>query len=127
LKLAPVEAPDESEVLDPTIINGLKELREPGQPDPLAELIQLFLRDARPRLDRMEAAANTGDWPQLAAVTHALKGSASNLGARRLAALCATLEKRAKAGDGENARRTLPDVQAEFGMVEKFLQRELSR
>jgi CheY-like chemotaxis protein len=114
-----------SEALDKAIINGLKELREPGQPDPLAELTELFFKDARPRLDAMAAAAAAGDMATLGATAHTLKGSASNLGARRLSALCAILEKQAKTGDAEGARRTLAEVRPEFEKVEQILNAEL--
>jgi two-component system, sensor histidine kinase and response regulator len=113
------------EALDRTIINGLMELREPGQPDPLHELIELFLKDAQPRLQEMEAAASAGDLPKLAAATHTLKGSASNLGARRLAAFCATLEKQSKAGDARQSAQTLAEVTAEFTTVCELLNAEL--
>jgi len=116
-----------AEVLDRSILDGLRELREPDQPDPLAELIELFLRDARPRLGRMSAAAQAGDWPGLGANAHSLKGSANNLGARRLSSLCATLEKQGKANDGAQASATLAEVQSEFEKVELALKDELQR
>jgi CheY-like chemotaxis protein/HPt (histidine-containing phosphotransfer) domain-containing protein len=117
----------DSEVLDRAVIGGLRELREPGQPDPLAELIDLFRRDARPRLEKMEASAACGDWQALAATTHGLKGSASNLGARRLASLCAALEKQAKAGEGDKAWETLNEVKDEFERVDEVLRAELGQ
>jgi HPt (histidine-containing phosphotransfer) domain-containing protein len=116
-----------AEVLDRSILDGLRELREPDQPDPLAELIELFLRDARPRLDRMSAAARAGDWPGLGASAHSLKGSANNLGARRLSGLCATLEKQGKANDSAQASATLAEVQSEFEKVELALKDELQQ
>jgi PAS domain S-box-containing protein len=119
-------APDGGETLDRAVIDGLKELREPGQPDPLAELIELFLKDARPRLEKMESAIAAGDLPQLAAATHALKGSASNLGARRLSACCAALERQAKAGEADHARETVIEVKAAFEKVEQLLRAELN-
>ena len=128
LKVGPAApaAPLESsgEVLDRSILDGLRELREPDQPDPLVELIELFLRDARPRLERMSAAAQAGDWPGLGANAHSLKGSANNLGARRLSSLCATLEKQGKANDGAQASATLAEVQSEFEKVELALKDE---
>jgi signal transduction histidine kinase/DNA-binding response OmpR family regulator len=110
--------------LDRTILDGLRELREPGQPDPLRELIELFLRDARPRLTRMDEAAAGGSFAALTADAHALKGSSSNLGARRLAQLCATLEKQAKNEDADVAE-TLTEVSREFAHVCQLLEAEL--
>jgi CheY-like chemotaxis protein len=117
-------AEEASESLDRTILDGLRELREPGQPDPLRELIELFLRDARPRLNRMNEAATSGALPALAAESHALKGSASNLGARRLSQLCAALEKQAKNGDPDTAE-TLTHVTREFARVCELLEAEM--
>ncbi len=122
----PSAAPDpQPDSLDRSIINGLKELREAGQPDPLRELIELFLKDAHPRLLTMAEAASEGDLPKVASASHTLKGSASNLGARRLANLCATLEKQAKAGESANAIESLDAVNSEFEHVRNLLGAEL--
>ena len=100
---------------------------EPNQPDPLKELIELFLKDARPRLEKMEAAIAQKDNACLIAAAHTLKGSASNLGARNLAALCASLEKIAKTGDLSEAANILLDVRSEFHEVEKSLVAEMQK
>ena len=122
------DVPDDGpESLDRSVINGLKELREPGQPDPLQELVELFFRDARPRLEAMEQAQTAGDAAKLAAAAHSLKGSASNLGARRLSELCSSLEKQGKAGDLSLAVETLKDVRAEFAEVCTVLAAEIHR
>ena len=130
--VAPVAAPAipaevALEILDHSIIDGLRELREPGQPDPLAELIELFFKDARPRLETMGQAVSAGDWAKLSAAAHTLKGSASNLGARQLAAHCAALEKQAKAGQGDDATKTLLEVKSAFETVEQVLKTESSQ
>ena len=131
LKIRPSATPapreTDGDVLDRAVISGLRDLREPGQPDPLAELIELFLRDARPRLEGMRAAAAAGDWPKVAAGAHTLKGSASNLGARRLSARCAALEKQGKVNDGPQAAATLAEVNCEFEKVELVLKAELQK
>jgi CheY-like chemotaxis protein len=41
------------EVIDPVVIAGLRQLRIPGKPDPLAEIIDLFLQEAPAQLDVM--------------------------------------------------------------------------
>lgn len=86
-------------VIDPVIIASLHQLCAPGKPGALAELIDLFLREAPAQLDIMsEAVAKNDIWSlsrTISAAT-ALKGSASNLGARNLAALCDEIEMTAK-------------------------------
>jgi CheY-like chemotaxis protein len=111
-----VEAP-----IDVSVIAGLRELSEPGRPEPLLELIELFLKDAHPRLARMNSALAAKDLSALALAAHSLKGSASNLGARRLAELCATLEKHAKSSDLKESANLLLETQSEFHRVEAAL------
>jgi HPt (histidine-containing phosphotransfer) domain-containing protein len=72
----------------------------------------------------MDGAAARGALPALAADSHALKGSASNLGARRLSQLCAALEKQAKNGDPDTAE-TLTHVTREFARVCELLDVEM--
>jgi histidine phosphotransfer protein HptB len=82
------------------------------------ELIELFLKDAQPKLDRMKSALERKDFTTLALAAHSLKGSASNLGARRLSELCATLEKWAKVSDLTESANLLLETGSEFHRVE---------
>jgi PAS domain S-box-containing protein len=107
--------------IDLSVIGGLRELSEPGQPEPLVELIELFLKDAQPKLDRMKSALERKDFTTLALAAHSLKGSASNLGARRLSELCATLEKWAKVSDLTESANLLLETGSEFHRVEAAL------
>jgi len=121
-------APERKEAcLDTAVIAGLRELREPGHTDPLKELIDLFLRDAHARLQKMGLAVVEQDAPTLISAAHTLKGSASNLGARHLASLCLALEKQAKAGELAEAANILLEVRGEFTEVEKALLAELQK
>jgi CheY-like chemotaxis protein len=114
-------------VLDSAVIGGLRDLREAGQPDPLKELIELFLRDARGRLQKMELAIEQKDPSSLSSAAHTLKGSASNLGARHLAALCLALERQAKAGELGETANILLEVKSEFQAVEQKLLVEMRK
>jgi len=130
LKVHPVPRPEREPregVLDPAVIAGLRDLREPNQPDPLKELAELFLRDARARLEKMGRALEEKDLPGLAAAAHTLKGSASNLGARHLASLCISLEKQAKTGELGEAANILLEVRGEFDAVAKTLLAEMQK
>jgi HPt (histidine-containing phosphotransfer) domain-containing protein len=118
----PVESP-----IDLSVIEGLRELSEPGQPEPLVELIELFLKDAHPKLDRMNSALERKDLTTLALAAHSLKGSASNLGARRLSELCATLEKWAKVPNLTESANILLETCSEFHRVEAALVAEMHR
>jgi len=86
-------------VIDPVVIAGLRQLRTPGKPDPVVELIELFLQETPGHLQALESAAARNDHTSLADTFSAavrLKGSAINLGARNLAALCDEIEQTAR-------------------------------
>jgi len=87
------------DVIDPVVIAGLRQLRMPGKPDPLVELIDLFLQEAPEQILFLETAVAQNDHTSLARTFSAasrLKGSAINLGARILAALCDEIEQTAR-------------------------------
>jgi len=131
---SPVDAP-----LDREVIAGLRELDapasaeadsvEPNSPRPsvLRDLADLFLRNARPKLQRMGAALDRKDFAALGSIAHSLKGSASNLGARRLAELCASLEKTTRAADSQGAEDLFHETTAEFHRVEAALVVEMQK
>jgi len=99
------------EVIDPVVIAGLRQLRMPGKPDPLVELVDLYLREAPGQLKAMELAVRENDYTSLARAISAatsLKGSSGNLGARNLAALCDEIEQTAK---NWSLEETLPLVE----------------
>jgi HPt (histidine-containing phosphotransfer) domain-containing protein len=58
----------------------------------LLELVSLFLDDSTVRLQTLSSACFRQDFKVLRAQAHSLKGSALQMGATRLASLCAALE-----------------------------------
>ncbi|HLM47474.1 MAG TPA: response regulator, partial [Myxococcaceae bacterium] len=78
--------------LDRSVLAGLRELQEEGEPDILGELIGLFLTDAPPQLVALREAAEAGDARSVERIAHTLKGSCGNMGAVGMAALCTELE-----------------------------------
>ena len=122
----PAEAPPVAdEVLDGTVLASLKELREPGQPDPVAELVHLFLKDSKPKVDALDCYVAVRKAADLKATAHSLKGSSNNLGARRLAALFQQVEAESKAGQWDRLQDLLPQIKAEFRRVQERLLAEL--
>ena len=115
------EATPDAETLDRSVLRGLAELNVPGEQDVVREMVELFLRDSVPLRDRLLALAGAGDLPAFQRAAHTLKGSASGLGARRLARLCAELETRAKAGDLHAVREGSGGIAAEFARVQQEL------
>jgi two-component system, sensor histidine kinase and response regulator len=118
-------APDGS--IDPSVLKSLRELQEEGEPDVLKELIELFLEDVPPQLEVLQEAEEREDAQSVERTAHTLKGSSSNLGAVRMAAICAELEEIGRSGDLATAPALISGLEAELGRVRAVLERELSR
>jgi CheY-like chemotaxis protein len=64
-----------------------------------ARLVERFAESSREQLAAMQAARRRDDGARLRRAAHKLRGSAAALGAAALAARCADLERRARAGE----------------------------
>jgi len=114
---APVPAPTPVMVLQdlPELDRSvLKLLVVPGEPESLNELVELVETDGAGRLGAIRAGVSTEDARAVAAAAHTLKGSAGNLGGRRLADVVGRLEVAAKAGEWQRVRELLPGVETSF-------------
>ena len=78
---------------------NLRQLTPPGEPDVLAEVLQLFLEEVPPRIARLRNAWAAGNIEEVHRAAHSLKGSAGNIGARQLFEVCSQLDEQGKAGD----------------------------
>jgi PAS domain S-box-containing protein len=113
--------------LDRTLIESLRGFRIPGEPDPLEEILDVFLRDTPLRLREAEVAASRDDAKGVQEASHTLKGSANNLGARRLGLLAGRVEASAKGPDWDSIRRWLPEISAELDALSQVLEEEKRR
>jgi HPt (histidine-containing phosphotransfer) domain-containing protein len=116
---------DQRAVLDHDVLANLRKLTPPGEPDVLAEVLLLFLDEVPPRITRLRNAWAAGNIEEVHRAAHSLKGSAGNIGARRLYDVCNRLDDRGKAGDLEAMAPLVDAVGAEFGMVETEIRRVL--
>jgi CheY-like chemotaxis protein len=115
-----------AEVIDPVVITGLRQMRRAGQADPVIELVELFLREAPQQLDALQAAAAKTEVTSLARVLSAatsLKGSAFNLGARSLAAMCDEIEQGAKNWPLEDVLPLIQRAREEFARAKEALEK----
>jgi CheY-like chemotaxis protein/HPt (histidine-containing phosphotransfer) domain-containing protein len=118
---------DGGESIDQTVLAGLRGLQQPGAPDLLSQLIELFLGDAAPRLAGLAQAVAQGDAHALERQAHTLKGSSANIGARRLARLCEDLELLGRSGELGRAPGVLTELEAEFDRVRAALRAEMAK
>jgi HPt (histidine-containing phosphotransfer) domain-containing protein len=93
-------------------------LTPPGEPDVLTEVLELFLQDVPRRIARLRASCAAGDAAELHKTAHSLKGSAGNVGAQALLAICRQLDDQGRAGDLTEAKQLVDALDAEFARVE---------
>jgi signal transduction histidine kinase/DNA-binding response OmpR family regulator/HPt (histidine-containing phosphotransfer) domain-containing protein len=100
--------------VDPTVLASLREMGDASGTDVCKDLLDLFRADAPPLLQAMRDAADRGDARRLRESAHTLKGGAANLGARAMAAVCAELEKKGRAGNVDGAGPLLAELDRHF-------------
>jgi CheY-like chemotaxis protein len=79
-------------VLDPSVLDHIRELEEPGETTLFGDMLRAFQASASEQLQRLQLATRTGDAEVITDAAHALKGSAAALGATRVRALALDLE-----------------------------------
>lgn len=88
-----------AEVLDTRHVAQLKGMRLPGRPSLFQELSAIFRREAPERMQKLASAVRAQDAEQVGRLAHAMVGSLSTLGARRMQQAARSLEQAAFAGD----------------------------
>ncbi|MBI4325815.1 MAG: response regulator, partial [Chloroflexi bacterium] len=114
-------------VVNSRALAGLRELREPGEPDPVPECIDLFLEHTALSLADLRRNLCAQDCAGLRHVAHSLKGSCGNLGAERMAALCRELEQSGRTGVVHGVDQLIGQIEKEYVEVKKALESERSR
>lgn len=76
------------------------------------ELIQIFLSELKKNLDALDEASQRGDRETAARVSHSLKGSALNVGAKEFSELCEQLERK--------LRNHSDDPQLRAAMIQEY-------
>ena len=104
---------DLPELLAAEAVGHLRDLAA-HDPGGVADLVRVYLRDSRRRLDTAGAAADAGDLGAVAETAHSLRGSSANLGAQTIAELCAELDRACATGDLAAAKDILGRLELEF-------------
>jgi HPt (histidine-containing phosphotransfer) domain-containing protein len=107
-------AAPESSVLDVSVMAAIRALGSPGEPDVYTEVAHLFLEDVPVRLSALSAAIAARSAASVTQIAHRLRGSALEMGALRMAPLCAAIERAARAGSLEHAALQAESLAGEF-------------
>jgi HPt (histidine-containing phosphotransfer) domain-containing protein len=108
--------------IDPRLIEPLRDLG----PDDFRQLIEMFLDEAAGRVARLQVLQQHGNAPDMASVSHALRGTSAAFGATGLAALCSEIEAIASAPGSIDLAMLVEAVAIEFDRVRTALTEELS-
>jgi HPt (histidine-containing phosphotransfer) domain-containing protein len=74
-------------------------------PGLLGELVETFLTDTAPRLERLQNALSSGDLFRVGREAHAIKGSSSQLSVGRMPLVCMLIEVAAAQQDTRELQR----------------------
>ena len=119
----PLEELDPSpnaEPLDHRALGNLRKL-EITTPGLLKNVAELFLKDTPIGLERLRDAVGAKDAALVSRLAHTMKGTAGNLGARGMAAICADVEAHAAVGDIKSAPTRVYELDQEFDRVRSAL------
>jgi CheY-like chemotaxis protein/HPt (histidine-containing phosphotransfer) domain-containing protein len=116
-----------TETEDPVDHAVIENLRELGGSEMISELAEMFLDDARSDLRTLREAVEESDARSVERVAHTLGGSSGNMGATRMAVICAELQNVGTSGDLGHAAELLYRLEEEFGRVHQALEAEVVR
>lgn len=108
-------------VLDSTVIEGLRQMAGEDADEMLRELIQVYLEDAPQRLSAMQAAVDRSDAVALQQATHALRSVSVTVGAIKLGNLCEVLESNAKTQNLQDASTLVSQINSAFLSIKAAL------
>jgi HPt (histidine-containing phosphotransfer) domain-containing protein len=117
----PASAAGPEAPLEPCALDGIRALQQPGRPNLVRRVIDLYLESAPQLLARIRASLAEQDAHSLTDAAHSFKSSSANVGAAGLAALCKDLEAQGRSGDLTAAAQAVAGIAVEFERVEQAL------
>ena len=115
-----------SSVLDVSVMAAIRALGEPGEPDVYADVARLFLADVPVHLLALGAAVAAKKSESVARIAHRLRGGALEMGALRMAPLCATIERAARTGSLGEAAALAATLEREFAATRAALEHAIA-
>ena len=104
--------------LDDSVLSRLREMIGGAK---VEQLVELFRENVTERQAAALRVFESGDQRELCVAFHSIKGSAQLVGARRLEAVAAGWEEKARSGEVESAVKALAEIAEAFAGVERAL------
>ncbi len=108
--------------LDDSVLDQLAALPNAESSGLVARVVALFVETSYPIGAEIREAAEQGDLEQLRTRAHRLKGSSFEVGAVRLARLCARVEALGREGSLDEAVEIVPELEGELERVREALE-----
>lgn len=115
-----------AEILDSETIATLRSLRR-GTRSILSQLLVSFAEGTQPLIDDLRAATNIRDRKAIVHAAHTLKGTSLTIGAKRLGALSAEIERLGRAEQLDDLEPLVATMQDEFDLAREAAEREIAR
>ncbi len=112
---------------DGTTDAAIQMLLRVGGPDLLLKMVDSFLKQVPQRIEAIRGGLAGGDLSAVHIAAHTLKSSAAQLGAEEMRGLCAEIEARAHAKEGDGIAALLGKLEAEAVGVRARLESEVER
>ena len=112
-------------MLDVSVMEAIRALGAPGEPDVYTEVARLFLADVPIHLSALGAAIAADSAESVRQIAHRLRGGALEMGALRMAPLCAAIEHAARAGSLEHAAAQAESLDREFAAARVALEQAI--
>jgi HPt (histidine-containing phosphotransfer) domain-containing protein len=109
--------------LDAAVIESLRLLNEPGQPDVVHEVLGVFMNDAPARIAAIVAAVDAHDAVALQRAAHTMKGASGAIGAFALQRACRALEEMGKQASFDSAADAVQTLHREYARVKDEINR----
>ena len=111
--------------VDPKVLDTIRSLQQPGNPDLLQRVIRIYLEDSLRLLQELREARTQGDEARMKRQAHTLKSSSANVGALRLSSLCKELETVAPEHTLVRVQELISQIESEYQIVQTELNQEL--
>ncbi len=111
--------------LDYSVLENLKELQMEDEPSILGKIINAYLHNSEPLLQKLREFSETDNRKELGIAAHTLKSSSANVGALALSDMCRRLELRCNDKLMENSEDLIQAILEEYEEVNDLLSQEL--
>lgn len=102
----------------------LMQLQDEGNPDFVAEVVQLYFDDSVSKIEKIQSMLTTAapDFNELDQLVHQFKGSSASLGAQMIAQLCVRLREMCQHQNAGGCQQLVFQIREAFSLLKQKLE-----